>query len=92
MPKIMTSITISNLDESLLSRLQKRAEDSGLSLEEEVKEILQAALLTEKNSQPLNLAEAIERGFAHLGEFEIPTIVREPMREHPNFEDLHDYT
>jgi len=34
MPKIMTSITISNLDESLLSRLQKRAEERGLSLEE----------------------------------------------------------
>jgi len=88
----MTSITISNLDDNLLSRLQKRAEDRGLSLEEEVKEILRAAGLTENNSQPLNLAEAIERRFAHFGDFEIPTIVRELMREHPNFDDLHDYT
>lgn len=77
----MTRIVISNLDDNLLSRLQKRAEDRGLSLEEEVKEILQAALLTENNSQPLNLAEAIERRFAHFGDFEIPAIVREPMRE-----------
>ena len=77
----MTRIAISNLDDNLLSRLQKRAEDRGLSLEEEVKEILQAALLTENNSQPLNLAEAIERRFAHFGKFEIPAIVREPMRE-----------
>lgn len=81
MPKIMTSITIGNLDDNLLSRLQKRAEDRGLSLEEEVKEILQAALLTENNSQLLNLAEAIELRFAHFGELEIPAIVREPMRE-----------
>ncbi len=62
----MTSITISNVDDNLLSRLQKRAEDRGLSLEEEVKEILRAAVLTENNSKPLNLAvRAAWRSHSH---------------------------
>jgi hypothetical protein len=34
----------------------------------------------------LNLAEAIEKRFAHLGDFELPEITREPMRAAPNFE------
>ncbi len=40
----MTNITIKNLDDRLAILLQKRAEDSGRSPEEEVKEILRAVL------------------------------------------------
>ena len=81
----MTSIVIQNLDNDLKVRLQKRAEERGHSLEEEAKEILRIAL-TENAEQPVNLAFAIERRFANFGDFEIPTIPREPMREPPKFE------
>lgn len=87
----MTNITIQNFDDDLKNRLQKRAEYYGRSLEEEAKEILRA-VLTENVEKPLNLALAIERRFADFGNFELPTISREPLREPPNFEDLHDCT
>lgn len=87
----MSSITIKNFDDDLKKRLQKRAEYYGRSLEEEAKEILRAVLI-EKTIAPLNLSLAIERRFAHFGDFELPTIPREPLRESPNFEDLYDRT
>lgn len=87
----MTNITIQNFDDDLKNRLQKRAEYYGRSLEEEAKEILRA-VLTHNVEKPLNLALAIERRFADFGNFELPTISREPLREPPNFEDLHDCT
>ncbi|BBD55055.1 FitA-like ribbon-helix-helix domain-containing protein [Planktothrix agardhii] len=85
----MTNITIQNVDDDLKNRLQKRAEYYGRSLEEEAKEILRA-VLTENRLEPLNLVLAIERRFAHFGDFELPMITREPLREPPNFEDLYD--
>ncbi len=87
----MSSITIKNFDDDLKNRLQKRAEYYGRSLEEEAKEIL-GAVLIEKTLEPLNLALAIERRFADFGDFELPTIPREPLCEPPNFEDLYDRT
>jgi len=39
-----------------------------------------------KPESKLNLAAAIEKRFAHLGDFELPKIPREAMREPPNFE------
>jgi len=87
----MNNITIQNFDDDLKNRLQKRAEYYGRSLEEEAKEILRAVLI-ENTLQPLNLALAIEGRFAHFGDFELPTITREPLREPPNFEDLNDCT
>lgn len=85
----MNNITIQNFDDDLRNRLQKRAEYYGRSLEEEAKEILRA-VLTANALEPLNLALAIERRFAHLGDFELPTIAREPLREPPNFEEFYD--
>jgi len=82
----MNSITIQNFDDDLKKRLQKRAEYSGRSLEEEGKEILRA-VLTEQVHQPLNLALAIEGRFAHFGDFKLPMIPREPLRELPNFKE-----
>ncbi|MFB2937474.1 plasmid stability protein [Aerosakkonemataceae cyanobacterium BLCC-F154] len=87
----MNSITIENFDDDLKNLLRKQAEYHGRSLEEEAKEILRA-VLTENNEKPLNLASAIERRFANFGDFELPIITREPLREPPNFEDLHDCT
>ena len=72
-------ITIFNLDDEIKSRLQKRAEKNGRSLEEEAREIIRMAL-TEDHEQPLNLATMIERRFANLEDFELPEIKREPIR------------
>ncbi|MEQ8969443.1 MAG: plasmid stability protein [Coleofasciculus sp. C1-SOL-03] len=83
----MNRITIQNFDDDLKKRLQKRAEYSGRSVEEEAKEILRA-VLTEQVPKPLNLALAIERRFAHFGDFKLPIISREPLREPPNFDEL----
>jgi plasmid stability protein len=85
----MSNLTIQNFDDDLKNRLQKRAEYYGRSLEEEAKEIRRAVLI-ENILQPLNLALAIEGRFAHFGDFELPTIAREPLREPPNFEEFYD--
>jgi plasmid stability protein len=82
----MSHITIQNFDDDLKNLLQKRADYSGRSLEEEAKEILRNVLKGTPVEQ-LNLAEAIHQRFADLGDFEIPTIPREPLRNPPNFEE-----
>lgn len=49
----------------------------------------QAAM--KNNEQALNLTLAIERRFARFGDFELPTIAREPLRDPPHFEEWYDY-
>ncbi|MBW4480622.1 MAG: plasmid stability protein [Tolypothrix brevis GSE-NOS-MK-07-07A] len=84
----MTNIIIPNLDDDIKSRLQKRAEKHGRSLEEEVKEILRIALSeNNEHSHSLNLATMIEQRFANLGEFELPEIKREPIFTVSTFEE-----
>ncbi|MBW4555773.1 MAG: hypothetical protein KME59_07525 [Trichormus sp. ATA11-4-KO1] len=71
---LMTNIIISNLDDEIKSRLQKRAEKHGRSLEEEAKEILYL-VLAENHEPPLNLATLIEQRFANFEDFELPEIL-----------------
>lgn len=47
--------------------------------------IIQNRITPELTTEP-NLAAAIERRFASIGEFEIPEIIREPIRALPSFE------
>jgi antitoxin FitA len=82
----MTNITISNLDDYLKNRLQKRAEKHGHSLEEEITEILRL-VLTENTKNPINLATLIENRFADFEDLELPEIVREPIRTVSIFTD-----
>ncbi|MEH1813359.1 MAG: plasmid stability protein [Nostoc sp.] len=82
----MNNITISNLDDDIKYRLQKRAEKHGRSLEEEAREILCMAL-TENHDHPLNLANILEERFANLGDFELPEIPREAIRTVSTFEE-----
>ncbi|MEA5626677.1 FitA-like ribbon-helix-helix domain-containing protein [Nostoc sp. UHCC 0251] len=82
----MNNITISNLDNDIKYRLQKRAEKHGRSLEEEAREIIRMAL-TENHEHSLNLANMIEQRFANLGDFELPEIPREPIRTVSTFEE-----
>ena len=85
----MSNIILQNFDDELKNLLQKRADRYGRSLEEEAKEILRA-VLKETPLQPQNLATAIAQRFADFGDFELPTVPREALREPPNFEDIHD--
>nr|WP_313950125.1 plasmid stability protein [Nostoc sp. FACHB-110] len=65
--------------------LQDRAKKNGRSLEEEVKEILHQVLI-ENQTPPINIVNLIDKRFAHLGDFELGEIKREPIRPAPTFE------
>ena len=79
----MASITIRNLDEETKSRLRIQAAHHNRSMEEEVRNILRAALES-TGSQPLDLAASIRRRFEPLGGVELPLLPREPMRQPPD--------
>ncbi|MDJ0661410.1 MAG: hypothetical protein QNJ42_18255 [Crocosphaera sp.] len=83
----MNPLILDNLDENLQASLERQAEKNGRSLEEEAKEILRTALIENPTSET-NLAFTIRKRFAEIGDFDIPTITRDPIREPPNFEDL----
>lgn len=82
----MASLTIRNLEEPIKELLRIRAASHGHSMEEEVRQILRAAVLEDAQS-PDNLADAIAKRFAELNGVDdlfIPS--REPMRESPQIE------
>jgi plasmid stability protein len=81
----MASITVRNLDEGLKRRLRLRAAENERSMEEEVRQILRAAL-SEETQEPQNLAESIRALFAPLGGVELELPPRTPMREPPRFD------
>ncbi len=81
----MATITISNLDDALERRLRTQADSHGRSVEDEARDILDAAL----NREPLRaggLVASIRAKIAPLGGVDLPHIPREPMRE-PPFQD-----
>lgn len=84
----MASITIRNLDDKVKQRLRVRAAEHGHSMEQEARDILQAAL-----GEPSQTGEELYRairarvepiGGIELGELEMPP--RGPMREPPRFD------
>jgi plasmid stability protein len=82
---VMASLTIRNLDDGLKRRLRVRAAERGHSMEEEVRDILRAAL-NQEAAPSRNLAEAIRARFQPLGGVELELPPREAMREPPRFE------
>ena len=78
----MASITIRNIDESTKARLRVRAAHHKRSMEEEVRNILCAALSEDPPARH-NLAEAIRRRFQPLGGVKLELSPREPMRDPP---------
>jgi antitoxin FitA len=80
----VASITIRNLDDPLKGRLRIRAAMHGRSMEDEARDILRTAL-NQEAVPPVNLAAAIRARFAPLGGVELPDVLREPMREPPEF-------
>jgi plasmid stability protein len=80
----VASITIRNLDERLKRKLRVRAAHRNHSMEDEVRDILRAALAQEPGTAD-NLADAMRRRFEPLGGFELPLPKRGPAREPPDF-------
>lgn len=80
----MASMTIRNIDEALKARLRLRAAKHGKSMEDEVRDILKAALAMEK-AQPANLVRSIRARIAPLGGVDLPETPREPIREPESF-------
>lgn len=81
----MSSITIRNLETNVKNQLRMRAARHGRSMEEEVRDILRAAL-AEKTRRPGNLFEAIRRRIGSLGGVELDLPARGPIREPPRFQ------
>jgi antitoxin FitA len=78
----MASITIRNLDEQLKVRLRIRAARHHRSMEDEVRELLRAAL-AEDTPPSGDLVERIRSRFARFGDVALDIPRREPMREPP---------
>lgn len=81
----MSNIIIHQLEPDITKLLEQRAAQHGHTVEAEIKAILQSVLAPEI-SPKINLAAAIEKRFANLGDFELPEITREPMRTAPSFD------
>ena len=87
----MASITVRNLDEDVQQRLRQRAARHGRSPEEEVRDILRAALepeeaLEQETAPATGLGTAIHELFKPFGGVELDIPPREPAREPPTFD------
>ena len=98
----MASITVRNLDDGLKRRLRVRAAENGKSMEQEVRDILRAALDEEaprgrdldcdsrsaesEYQSGRELAAAIRARFAPFGGVELELPPRDPIRPPPEFD------
>ena len=83
----MSSITIRNLDDSLKASLRLRAARHGLSMEQEVRNILQTTLSAESGLTPgLSFAQRINQRFRGLGGEVLAVPERQEARPAPNFD------
>lgn len=83
----MSSITIRNLDDKLKASLRMRAASHGVSMEQEVRNILQNTLVAATNTPDgLTFSQRINQRFKGLGleEFSLPA--RQPARTLPDFD------
>jgi antitoxin FitA len=72
-------LTIRRLDERLKARLRMRGAARGRSMEEEARQILQAAL-SAPTVKPPNIADSIRELFAPLGGVELPELPDEMVK------------
>ncbi len=80
----MATLTIRDVDEPTKLALRIRAASRNRSMEEEVRQILRAAL-AEGSAPATDLATRIRQRFAPLGGVELTIESREPVREPPRF-------
>ena len=81
----MASITIRKLDDDLKQRLRVRAAEHGHSMEQEARDILEAALDGPARTGE-ELVRRIRARVEPYGGFELELPPREPMREPPTFD------
>ncbi len=79
----MATLTICNLDETLMRDLRARAASQNRSMAEEARQILRAALL-EPPAPARDLASRIRGRFVGLGDVELSVPVREPVQATPS--------
>jgi plasmid stability protein len=83
----MSSITIRNLDDSLKASLRLRAARHGVSMEQEVRNILQTTLSAESRLTPgLSFAQRINQRFKGLGGEALVIPERQETRPAPNLD------
>ena len=81
----MSSITIRNLDDQLKASLRLRAARHGLSMEQEVRNILQSTLATEASpGSGLDFAMRIHQRFQGLNADTVPDLERAAARPVPD--------
>lgn len=78
----MSSLTVRNLDESVKNSLRVRAARHGLSMEEEVRQILQKIVAPEQAGQ-VSFAERVNSRFAKLQVDSLPIPARQTVRTPP---------
>jgi antitoxin FitA len=84
----MATLTIRDIDDSLKHDLRVRAAQHSRSMEEEVRQILHAALRGAPPDDGYNLGERIRARFADMGGVDLEIAPREMPRDPPNFDDL----
>lgn len=83
----MSSITIRNLDEALKASLRLRAARHGVSMEQEVRNILQSTLAAEASAASgLDFALRINQRFKGLGADDLPLPARQQARPLPDLD------
>jgi plasmid stability protein len=83
----MSSITIRNLDDSLKASLRLRAARHGLSMEQEVRNILQTTLSAESGlTSGLSFSQRINQRFKGLGVEALAVPERQEARPAPNLD------
>ncbi len=78
----MATLTVRNLDESVKTGLRLRAAARNRSVEEEVRQILRAAVL-EAPAPAADLGARLRSRFAALGDVVLPIAPRESVRPPP---------
>lgn len=82
----MAMLTIRNIDESVKSRLRIRAAQNGRSMEDEVRQILKAAVEERPGESP-GFVASIRSRFASLGGVDLDIPPREPVGQPPALDD-----
>jgi plasmid stability protein len=81
----MASITVRNLDDSVKNSLRLRAARHGWSMEQEIRQILQATVAPEQAGQ-ISFAERVNRRFTGLNVEPLPVPPRQIVRTPPDFD------
>jgi antitoxin FitA len=83
----MAQLLVRNIEDKVKARLQRRAKLNGRSMEEEVRDILRAAVKEEKKTPKYGLGTEISKIFAKHGLDHPIEELRGYTIEPPNFEE-----